>query len=266
MRAAMTHRRGREDVDEKHEPMLNLPGVVTALLALLAIIQLFVSYGPVGLAEFLYDSFAFVPIRLAYRIAPQSVLDAASAGELTMERLAIAVGGGRGVFLTPITYALLHGGWTHLAINGLTLSAFGAPVARRFGDMRFLLFLAGCAIAGALAHYVLHRFDATPVVGASAAISGTMAAVVRFAFNPGERLGENGAMRGRGPKAASLAELGGNRQAMFFLVVWFGVNFLLGVFPEVGGASETVAWEAHMGGFLFGLLTFGAFDRFERRA
>jgi membrane associated rhomboid family serine protease len=49
------------------------------------------------------------------------------------------------------------------------------------------------------------------------------------------------------------------------LVVWFGVNFLLGVFPEAGGVSETVAWEAHMGGFLFGLLTFGAFDHSERR-
>jgi membrane associated rhomboid family serine protease len=241
---------------------------VTALLALLAIIQFVVSYGPVGVGEFIYDAFAFVPIRLTYQLAPQSVLDALSASAPTnaAERLAIAVSGGRGVYLTLITYALLHGGWTHLAINGLTLTAFGAPVARRFGDARFLLFLAGCAIAGALAHDAFHRFDATPVVGASAAISGTMAAVVRFAFNPGSRLGENGAMSGRGPEAASLAELGGNRQAMFFLVVWFGVNFLLGVFPEVGGVSETVAWEAHMGGFLFGLLTFGAFDRFGRRA
>ncbi len=124
---------------------------------------------------------------------------------------------------TPLTYTLLHGGWTHLAVNGLTLAAFGAPVARRFGPLRFLAFYAACGIAGAAAHLLLHPLDFGPVVGASAAISGTMAAVARFAFAPGAPLGERmGTMReNEGGAPPSLAS---NRGAMFFLAAWFGVN------------------------------------------
>lgn len=252
------------------ERMINLPGVVTALLIFMALLQLLVAYGPSALAYGVYDAFAFIPVRLSFFISPASVIEALSANGTgasgSDERMALAFSGGRGVLLTLVTYALLHGGWTHLAINGLTLTAFGAPVARRLGDIRFLLFLAGCAIAGALAHYAFHPLDATPVVGASAAISGTMAAIVRFAFTPGSRLGETGAIDGRGARTAPLSQLSENRQAMMFLVVWFAANFLLGVFPEAAGASEAVAWEAHIGGFLFGLLTFGAFDHGTARA
>jgi membrane associated rhomboid family serine protease len=92
-----------------------------------------------------------------------------------------------------------------------------------------------------------------------------MAAIVRFAFAPGSRLGDSGAMDGREAKTAPLSQLSENRQAMLFLIVWFAVNLLLGAFPQAAGASEAVAGEAHMGGFLFGLLSFGAFDHWGRR-
>jgi membrane associated rhomboid family serine protease len=249
-------------VSDRKEKMFNLPGVITALLALMTAIEFVVAYGPHEAEVFLYDNFAFIPLRLSFLISPQSVLEALSDadGRAGSQELVTALNAGPSVYLTPLTYALLHGGWTHLAINGLMFAAFGAPVARRLGDARFLAFLAACAIAGAMAHYVVHPFDATPVVGASAAISGTMAAIVRFAFAPGARLGGNGAIGGREGPTASLSQLGENRQAMFFLIVWFGSNLLLGAFPQAAGSSEAVAWEAHMGGFLFGLSTFGAFD------
>lgn len=250
------------------EKIINLPGVISALLCAMAAIQVFASFGPRGFAYAFYDAFAFIPLRLSFLLAPQRVLAALGPDAFSQAM------GGRSVeilsasplvYVTPLTYAFLHGGWTHLAINGLTLMAFGAPVAKRLGASRFLWFFGACAIAGAIAHFALHPLDATPVVGASAAISGTMAAIVRFAFSPGARLGEYGAGMGRGARTASLSQLGENKQAVLFLVVWFGANFLLGAFPEAAGSTEAVAWEAHIGGFLFGLFTFGAFDHWARR-
>ncbi|WP_457796882.1 rhomboid family intramembrane serine protease [Methylocystis sp. S23] len=249
--------------------MINLPGVVTALLGVMLAIEFFAAVAPKGLVHAVYDAFAFVPLRLSFALAPQTVLsslaDADALGPDAQRQIVTMLNGGRTVYLTPLTYAFLHGGWTHLVVNGLTLAAFGAPVARRLEPARFLAFFAACAIAGAAAHYAFHPLDAAPVVGASAAISGTMAGIVRFAFTPGARLGENGAMDGREARTAPLSQIGENRQAMLFLIVWFGANFLLGAFPATAGSSEPVAWEAHIGGFLFGLLTFGAFEPSARR-
>lgn len=248
------------------EKVLNLPGVVSALLGVMAAVQLFAAFAPSSLVHGFYGAFAFIPLRLSFALAPERVLAALGALPLDQggEEIAAQLSDGPLVFLTPLTYAFLHGGWTHLAINALTFAAFGAPVAQRLGVRRFLWFFGACAVAGALTHYALHPLDATPVVGASAAISGTMAAIVRFAFTPGARLGR-GAMDGRGTRTASLSQLGENRQAMLFLIVWFGANLLFGVFPEAMGSTEPIAWEAHLGGFLFGLLTFGAFDHWGRR-
>jgi membrane associated rhomboid family serine protease len=228
-------------------------------------VQIVVAYGPKNLVYPVFDALAFIPLRLSFALAPQWVLEALGSGGLDPEGgMAALSGAGPLVYLTPLTYAFLHGGWTHLAINGLTLAAFGAPVAKRLGPGRFSLFYAACAIAGALTHYALHPLDAAPVVGASAAISGTMAAIVRFAFTPGARPGLS--RDGSVAKTASLSQLGENRQAMFFLAVWMGANFIFGAFPEAMGSSDPIAWEAHVGGFLFGLLTFGAFDHWSRRA
>lgn len=248
------------------EKLLNLPGVISALLGLMATVQLLATIGPKGFVYWFFDIFAFIPIRLSFAIAPQQVLEALGPdGAAAREEIAAMLGAGPVAYVTPLTYAFLHGGWTHLLINVLTLAAFGAPVARRLGPGLFLLFFAACAIAGAITHLVLHPLDVAPVVGASAAISGTMAAIVRFAFTPGARLGEYGATNGREARTATLPQLGENRQAMLFIVVWLGANFLFGAFPEAMGSSDPVAWEAHLGGFLFGLLTFGAFDQRARR-
>src|SRR4051794_30559462 len=99
-----------------------------------------------------------------------------------------AVGWGGAVW-TFVTYAFLHGDLSHLFFNCIWLLAFGTPVARRFGPLRFTAFCVATAVAGAAVHLATHLGDNLPTIGASAAISGAMAAAMRFAFQRGGPLG-----------------------------------------------------------------------------
>src|SRR6185295_19302766 len=83
------------------------------------------------------------------------------------------------------TYAFLHAGFNHLLFNLLWLLAFGVPVARRFGAVRFLLFFLVAAAAGAAVHLAVHFGERDVVIGASASVSGAMGAAMRFAFQRG---------------------------------------------------------------------------------
>jgi membrane associated rhomboid family serine protease len=161
-----------------------------------------------------------------------------------------------------LSYAFLHGDWTHVLLNVLWLVAFGSPLAWRFGAPRFLAFSAVGAIAGGLAHLAVYPHDATPMVGASAALSAHMAAVSRFAFTRGGLLfGGRGAEAYRVP-APPLAETFRDPRVLAFVGVWFGVNIVFGLAGAGSGlANVSVAWDAHVGGFLAGLLLFSLFDR-----
>ena len=116
-------------------------------------------------------------------------------------------------------------------------------------------------------HYATHMADLQPVVGASASVSGVMAAAVRFVFQPGapldkslgfgDRANEDHAYR---QPALPLRDILSNRSAISFLGFWFLANFLFGTIPMPLGTGATVAWEAHIGGFLVGLLAFRWFD------
>ena len=249
------------------ERILNLPGVVSLVIVILALIQFALERLPANISQFLFVELAFIPARLTYFFAPETVIRAIAEGlpeGADAAEIAPILNGAGHAWWTPLTYALLHSNWTHLIVNCVTLAAFGSPVARRFGPSRFLVFFALNAIAGALTHLLLHATDLTPVIGASAAISGTMAAVARFAFTPGSALGDRserattGAIQGS--EDTSLRRMASNSRAMFFLAAWFGVNFLFGVFPQAAGAGDVIAWEAHIGGFFAGLLLFGLFD------
>jgi membrane associated rhomboid family serine protease len=247
------------------EPILNLPGVVTAVLGALTAIETAAFVLPASVVDPIFAELAFIPARVSFALAPETFMrTVASEIGPGVDRadLAAALHAETVPWWTLFTYALLHANWTHLAVNGVTLAAFGSPLARRFGAGRFLVFLALTAAAGAAAHLALHPFDLAPVVGASAAISGTMAASARFAFAPESTDG--------GPRAwprGSLSDLWRNRQALAFLGLWFAANLLFGLFPGATGGTEQIAWEAHIGGFVAGLLLFGVFDRrigFER--
>jgi membrane associated rhomboid family serine protease len=244
------------------ERIFNLPGVVTALIAVLVVIQLAVDLFPQSVGVWTLVYFSFIPARLAFLVAPNHVLRALA--DVDGDELAAFLNTAQYSWWTPLSYAFLHANWTHLAINSVMLAAFGAPVARRLGSARFLVFFAVTAIAGAFAHLATHPYDLEPVVGASAAISGAMAAIARFAFARGEALGER--LNGQAdadeekPRPQTLARLFEDRRATVFLLSWLAANLVFGLLPQAPGGAGVIAWEAHIGGFLAGLLLFGWFD------
>ena len=233
----------------RREPVLTLPGALTAYILLLAVIHLRV-FLPTDINRWIVLAFGFIPGRYDPSLLPA------------------AFPGGEGAdFWTFVTYSLLHASLSHIGFNVLWLLPFGSALARRFGAVRFFVFMAVTAAAGALAHLISHEHDLAPVIGASASVSGTMAASIRFAFVRGSFLSFS---RGDADAAAkvpaqSLWRALRDRRVLAFLAVWFGVNFIFGIGSfAMGMTGVTVAWEAHIGGFLAGLLLFSLFDPVPR--
>jgi membrane associated rhomboid family serine protease len=164
---------------------------------------------------------------------------------------------------TFVTYAFIHADFMHLTFNSVWLLAFGSAVARRFGSSRFLSFYLLTAAAGAVAHLFTHLGDLQPMIGASASVSGTMGAASRFAFQRGGPLdpwrveGE----RAYHIKAEPLLIALRDPRVLGFVGAWFGLNLLFGLGSlSIIGEDQTIAWEAHVGGFLVGLFMFAIFD------
>src|SRR5882724_9525513 len=119
--------------DSPREPILTLPGALTAYVLLLAVIHLRVLLPP-ELENWTVDAFGFIPKRY------DSTL------------LAINFPGGAGAKVwTFVTYSLLHANLSHIGFNVLWLLPFGSALARRFGAIRFFLFMAVTAVADAAA-------------------------------------------------------------------------------------------------------------------
>jgi membrane associated rhomboid family serine protease len=231
------------------EPILTLPGALTAYILLLAVIHLRVLL-PLDWENWTIDVFGFIPKRY------DSTL------------LAITFPGGAGAKVwTFVTYSLLHANLSHIGFNVLWLLPFGSALARRFGAVRFFVFMAVTAAAGALAHLVTHEHAVAPMIGASASVSGTMAAAIRFAFVKGSFLSFS---RGDADAAArvpalSLTHALRDPRVLAFLAVWFGVNIIFGVGSiAIGTEGASVAWQAHIGGFFAGLILFSLFDPVPR--
>lgn len=229
-----------------HEPAIMLPGSVVAMLFVLFAVQLGRGALSFGQDFQLLTWFAFIPARYA--------------GEL------VGFPGGLAADAwTFVTYALLHGSWAHLLTNALWLVAFGAAVARRFGAWRFWLFCAVTAAGGAAFHLLFHFGEAVPVVGASAAVAGLMAAAARFVFDAGgplliRRANDDSLYR---RPARSLRATLTNRTAVIFISIFFVINLGIGVVGTAAGGIA-IAWQAHLGGFLVGLFAFRLFDPVPR--
>jgi membrane associated rhomboid family serine protease len=231
------------------QPIFNLPAVVTGLIALMLAIhagRVFILSSDADLHVLL--DFSFIPIR---ETNPNTYSDLA------------AVGDGARIW-TFITYAFLHGDWTHVIVNVVWLAAFGSPVARRFGAMRFLGYAALGAIGGAAVHLAIYPNSVAPVVGASAAISALMAGAARFIFQPSGPLWSLGGFDAYRQPAAPLKALIRDRRVVMFLGVWFAVNLIFGLTNGAGLSSGAIAWDAHLGGFAVGLLFFRLFDPVPR--
>jgi membrane associated rhomboid family serine protease len=259
----------------RREPIFSVPLVVVALIAtLIAAYAVFDILSPAK-QDAALSLFAFLPGRLTLAIWPERLSDliaraasdpSALAEATLLRHFHLATGGIR--LWTLLTYAFMHGSWTHVLLNSVWLVAFGPPVARRFGAPRFLAFFALTAVAGALAHWIFYQMDFAPLIGASAADSGLMAAATRFIFEPGGPLGSpQGFSLSAGEAdplrpAPPLARLLRQRRPLGFIAIWMATNVVFGAGAQALGASDApIAWIAHVGGFVAGLVAFPLFDR-----
>jgi membrane associated rhomboid family serine protease len=141
--------------------------------------------------------------------------------------------------LTLITYQFLHGGWWHLIGNMLFLWVFADNIEDAFGHAAFAMFYLACGIVAGLVHVALAPHSAAPLVGASGAVSGVLGAyVILF---PGARVW-----------ILLLMRLPLRIGAVWVLGGWFLLQ-LVSYWLDPGDSQASVAWGAHIGGFLAGL-------------
>ena len=199
------------------EPVFNAPPAAIALVALIVGAYALQTRFPL---ESVVEAFAFSPQALAH-----------------------------GRWFTLLAALFVHGSWGHALTNAAFALAFATPVARFFGERAsgvavFFIFYLLCGALSSLGYAAVHPAEATPLVGASGAVSGLMGAAARLIDG-----------RGRVGRIFSSAVIGMGG-------AWIIVNLLIGALgsgftPGAGGA--TVAWEAHLAGFLAGVLLIGPF-------
>ena len=142
----------------------------------------------------------------------------------------------KNVLLAVMTSMFLHGGLLHLGGNMLFLWIFGNNIEDRLGHVRYLIFYVAAGVVATLAHIAVQPASTVPVVGASGAIAGVMGAYLVWF-----------------PKArvttlfVFFIILFRQVQARWVLAIWFFSQFLV-------NPNEGVAWVAHVGGFVFGVL------------
>ncbi|MBI5842588.1 MAG: rhomboid family intramembrane serine protease [Chloroflexi bacterium] len=154
-------------------------------------------------------------------------------------------------WITLFSAMFLHGGWFHILSNMWVLFIFGDNVEERMGKMGYLVFYLLCgAAAGILQAYILPT-SSLPMIGASGAIAGVLGAyLILF---PRARVASIVPIF----FIFTLVEL----PAVIFLAFWFILQLFSGLMALEGAVGGGVAWWAHIGGFLFGILTVSLFAR-----
>lgn len=152
--------------------------------------------------------------------------------------------------LTLVTSQFLHGGILHLGGNMLFLWIFGNNVEEEMGPIRFLIFYLACGVAAGWVHFATAPDSSIPTVGASGAISGVLGAyAILF------------------PRARiftlvllvfyiSVVPI----PALLWVGIWFAIQVVSG-FASRGATGGGVAWFAHIGGLVAGLLLVYLFRR-----
>jgi membrane associated rhomboid family serine protease len=150
-------------------------------------------------------------------------------------------------WITLLSSQFLHGGFFHIGGNLLYLWIFGNNIEDQLGHVKFLIFYLGCGVMAGLTQWAFDPASTVPTVGASGAIAGVMGAyVLRF------------------PRAQILTLLPliivfttVRIPAIFFLGIWFAqqaIFSLATLSDQVNLGSSGVAYWAHSGGFVFGLI------------
>jgi membrane associated rhomboid family serine protease len=204
-------------------PMARFPSVTLALIA--ANVSVFLwQFFSVGLTESI-DVFGAVP---------RNILGGASHDGIPAP-------------LTLLTSMFLHGSFLHLGLNMLFFWVFGGNVEDRLGHLAYLVFYLVCGLLAGLAQMLAAPTSPTPMIGASGAIAGVLGAY--FLLFP----------RSRVYTAVILVIF--VRTVPLPAVIFLGVWFLMQLFSLPTGAAGGVAFAAHVGGFISGLIlvrVFGA--------
>lgn len=150
---------------------------------------------------------------------------------------------GSGGWFTLLSSMFMHGGWLHLIGNMWFLWVFGDNIEDAMGHGRFVLFYLLCGFAAALAQIAIDPASAVPMVGASGAIGGVMGAYARL--YPKARIQMLVVL---GFYVTTVAV-----PALFMLGYWLLLQFL-GALPALGQTGGGVAFWAHIGGFIAGLV------------
>lgn len=152
-------------------------------------------------------------------------------------------------WVTIFTAMFLHGGWFHILSNMWVLFIFGDNIEDRMGGGRYLVFylLSGVA-AGLLESFVLHG-SSVPMIGASGAIAGVLGAYL--ISYPRARIASLVPII----FIFTIIEI----PATLFLLFWFVSQLFSGWLTLQGSNGSGIAWWAHVGGFIFGMLAVNLF-------
>ncbi|WP_420613275.1 rhomboid family intramembrane serine protease [Candidatus Spongiisocius sp.] len=221
------------------------PGIRRPIVSLLLIASVVAVYFLVQPAD-PADEYEFL-VRQAAIGCEISTNEAVSLEEIRSERCVSGDGGAvfpeKSLPLSVVVSIFLHGGLAHLLGNVWSLWLFGNNVEDAYGRAGYLLLY---LISGAVATFgfvALNPDSTAPLVGASGAIAGVMGAY--FVLFPGARV----------LSIIPPIFIPFRMPAALFLLLWLGAQFLL-----AGGASG-IAWEAHVAGFLFGMVVTLVFRR-----
>lgn len=233
------------EIDRKR--LFNVPGVVLLIVGAMVLAFMLILFAPERAARLIEASAAVSPRRLL--LGPER-----NGGVLSM--------------ISPlIAHMFVHASLPHLLFNSLWLLALGTPVARRMkaeyalqsfsafaAASLFLTFYLLSGIAGALTFVAGHTDEMTLLVGASGGVSGLLGGVVRFAFNRSTLFG---------PENATMSPLTAPSVIAWSTVIII-MNVGIGIFGGGLAGGVNVAWEAHIGGYLFGLFAYPFFERVAR--
>lgn len=217
----------RIPVNRRNVPIFNTSPMVSRVVLACVIVHVVVSLLPIPVYIELIERFAFKSAR--YTLT----------GAWQLDPIAFA--------FAPVTHLFLHGGLIHLILNVAMLLAFGTPVERRTSAIGFSVLYLVSGLAGAAMWVAFNPMSASPLLGASGAISGMIGAVGSISLfgRPGNGMPFRNRMT-----------------ALTFVVLWLVFNFVFGVIGlAMFGMEGDVAWEAHLGGFVAGFVLIGLFVR-----
>ncbi|MFZ0635232.1 MAG: rhomboid family intramembrane serine protease [Candidatus Acidiferrales bacterium] len=207
-------------------PRRSFPVVTVSIIIVNALVFFFqLSLSPRALNHFIM-MYGAVPRTLQLALAGQNGLSAIDA------------------VIPLFTSMFIHGGWLHIIGNMWFLWIFGGDVEDRLGHVLYLLFYFACGLGSGLAQAAFTWGSKLPAIGASGAISGVLGAYILY--YPASRI-------------LTLVPLfiiwfTARIPAWVFIGLWFFVQFFSGVSSLSSATSGGVAWWAHVGGFLLGML------------